>query len=228
MSNQDGPQPVSPAQPGASGQPPAAGQPRPGTPGQPAGLQPAPAQPTSGTGETGSEATPSSPPPAPPSSPPAAAGPGSQLAARINPVGALPPGSTGIVGFSVTNSGPAPAPQVTANVSLPVGVSLMVGGTLGLDSTVHASPGGWTCVPVASGARCTHGPLAAAASTTSYLPVAVAPGAPAGLPPAISVDSGHDRVTARGTSGVSAGGLPAWFAAVCGPVSGAVSTHCIQ
>jgi hypothetical protein len=249
MSNQDGPQPVSPAQPGASGQPPAAGQPqspgqpsaagqppaagqrRPGTPGQPASLQPAPAQPTSGTGATGatgSDATPSSPPPAPPSSLPAAAGPGSRLAARINPVGALPPGSTGIVGFSVTNSGPAPALQVTANVSLPVGVSLMVGGTLGLDSTVHASPGGWTCVPVASGARCTHGPLAAAASTTSYLQVAVAPGAPAGPPPAISVDSGHDRVTARGTSGVPAGGFPAWFAAVCGPVSGAVSTHCIQ
>jgi uncharacterized repeat protein (TIGR01451 family) len=57
-------------------------------------------------------------------------------------VGGLPPGSTGIVGFSVTNSGPAPALQVTASVSLPVGVSLLVGGTLGLDSTVHASPGG--------------------------------------------------------------------------------------
>ena len=97
---------------------------------------------------------------------------------------------------------------MTANISLPVGVSLMAGGTLGLDSAVHASPGGWTCVPVASGARCTHGPLAAAASTTSYLQVAVDPGAPAGAPPAISVDSGADQVTARGTSGVSAGGGP--------------------
>jgi hypothetical protein len=116
-------------------------------------------------------------------------------------VGALPPGGTGVVGFSVTNSGPAPVLQVTANVSLPLGVSLMAGGTLGLDSTIHASPGGWTCVPVASGARCTHGPLAAAASTTSYLRVAVAPGAPVGAPPAISVDGGHDQVTARGTSG---------------------------
>jgi len=35
----------------------------------------------------------------------------------------------------------------------------------------------------------------------------------AGVPPSISVDSGPDRVTARGTSGVSAGGLPARFAA---------------
>jgi hypothetical protein len=121
-------------------------------------------------------------------------------------VGALPPGGTGVVGFSVTNSGPAPVRQVTASVSLPLGVSLMAGGTLGLDSTIHASPGGWTCVPVASGARCTHGPLAGAASTTGYLQVAVAPSAPAGPPPAISVDGGHGRATARGTSGVSAGG----------------------
>jgi hypothetical protein len=32
----------------------------------------------------------------------------------------------------VTSSGPAPALPVTANVSLPLGVSLIVGGTLGL------------------------------------------------------------------------------------------------
>jgi hypothetical protein len=195
-------------------------------------LQPAPAQPPSATGSTGPDATPSSPPP---SSAPAAPAPSSKLATQTNPVGGLPPGSNGIVGFSVTNSGPAPALQVTANVSLPAGVSLMVGGTLGLDSTVHASPGGWTCVPVPSGARCTHGPLAAAASTTSYLPVAVAPDAPAGPPPAISVDSGHDQSTARGTSGViTAAGLafPSAFAAVCGPVSGrsaptASSKYCV-
>jgi len=147
-SNQDVPQPVSPAQPGAPGQPQspgqpsAAGQPRPGTlaqprpgtpgqplpvtPGQPASLQPAPAQPTGATGTTGADATPSPPPPSR-----AAPAPGSQLRTQINPVGALPPGGTGIVGFSVTNSGPAPALQVAANVWLPVGVSLLVGGTLG-------------------------------------------------------------------------------------------------
>jgi RNA polymerase sigma factor (sigma-70 family) len=238
MPNQDAPQPTvkpgAPSQPQAPDPPRSPGQPRPGTPGQPAGQPPAPgaaAQPTGApvptgatvpTGAAGSAATPSSPLPAAPSSPPAVAAPpapGSQLTTQINPVGALPFGGTGIVGFSVTNSGTAPALQVTANVSLPLGVSLMAGGTLGPDSPVRASPGGWTCVPDAAGARCTHGPLAAAASTASYLLVAVAPGAPAGAPPSISVDSGHDRVTARGTSGVSAGGLPArcaasdWFAA---------------
>jgi hypothetical protein len=72
-----------------------------------------------------------SPPPAAPSSPPAGAAapaPGSRLTAQINPVGALPPGGPGIVGFSVTNSGPAPVLQVTANVALPLGVSLVAGG----------------------------------------------------------------------------------------------------
>jgi hypothetical protein len=109
----------------------------------------------------------------------------------------LPPGGTGIVGFSVTNSGPAPALQVTANVSLPLGVSLMAGGTLGLDSTVHASPDGWTCVPDGAGARCTHGPLAAATSTASYLLVAVAPGAPAGgRPPRFAAPGWYAALTA--------------------------------
>ena len=77
----------------------------------------------------------------------------------------------------------------------------------------RASPGGWTCAPAASGAICTHGPLAAAATTTSYLQVVVAADAPPGRPPAISVDGGGRRATARGTAGVSVGGFPARFAA---------------
>jgi hypothetical protein len=77
----------------------------------------------------------------------------------------------------------------------------------------RASPGGWTCAPTASGATCTHGPLAADASTTSYLQVLVAADTPPGHPSVISVDSGGRQVTARGTTGVSAGGFPARFAA---------------
>src|SRR5207247_2408263 len=73
--------------------------------------------------------------------------------------------------------------------------------------------GGWTWCPVGGGATCTHGPLAANASTTSYLQVVVAADAPPGQPPAISVDGGGRRATARGTAGVSAGGFPARFAA---------------
>jgi len=128
-------------------------------------------------------------------------------------VGTLTPGVTGIVGFAVDNTGSGPAAQVTANITLPAGVSLLAGGTLGRASMDRASPGGWTCAPAATGATCTHGPLAADASTTSYLQVVVAADAPPGHPPAISVDGGGRRATARGTAGVSAGGFPARFAA---------------
>jgi hypothetical protein len=98
---------------------------------------------------------------------------------------------------------------VTAHVTLPAGVSLLAAGTLGRASMDRASPGGWTCAPTASGATCTHGPLAADASTTSYLQVLVAADAPPGHPLAIAVDGGGRRATARGTTGVSAGGFPA-------------------
>ena len=117
------------------------------------------------------------------------------------------------MGFSVDNTGSGPAATVTANVSLPLGVSLLAGGTLGRASMDRSSPGGWTCAPAGGGATCTHGPLAANASTTSYLQVVVAADAPPGQPPAIAVDGGGRRATARGTAGVSAGGFPARFAA---------------
>jgi len=105
------------------------------------------------------------------------------------------------------------AAQVTANVALPTGVSYLAAGALGMTSMDPASPGGWTCAPAASGATCTHGPLAAGVSTTSYLQVAVAGDAPAGSPPTISVDDGGRPVSARGTAGVSADGFPGRFAA---------------
>src|SRR6266581_4310082 len=139
--------------------------------------------------------------------------PQAQIAARINPVGTLSQGATGIVGFSVDNTGSGPAATVTANVSLPLGVSLLAGGTLGRAGLHQSSPGGWTCAPGGGGATCTHGPLAADASTTSYLQVVVAADAPPGQPPAISVDGGGRRATARGTAGVTTGGFPARFAA---------------
>jgi hypothetical protein len=113
--------------------------------------------------------------------------PQAQIAARINPVGALSQGVTGIVGFTVDNTGSGPAAQVTAHVTLPAGVSLLAAGTLGRASMDRVGPGGWTCAPTARGATCTHGPLAADASTTSYLQVLVAADAPPGHPPAISV-----------------------------------------
>jgi RNA polymerase sigma factor (sigma-70 family) len=127
-----------------------------------------------------------------------------QLTIQINAVGTLPQGATGIVTFMVTNTSSIIAAQVNAVVTLPPGVSYLAAGALGTDSVNAQAPGGWTCVPAASGAACTHGPLAADTSTTSYLPVAVAADAPTGTPPAISVRDGGPQVSARGTTGVAA------------------------
>ena len=78
-------------------------------------------------------------------------------------MGTLSQGATGIAGFSVDNTGSGPAATVTVNVSLPVGVSLLAGGTLGRASLDRSSPGGWTCAPAGGGATCTHGLLASCA-----------------------------------------------------------------
>ena len=160
----------------------------PGSGSQPAAAAPAPSSAAPGNAPTSASSS-------------TAPAPQAQIAARINPVGTLSQGATGIVGFSVDNTGSGPAATVTANVSLPVGVSLLAGGTLGRASLDRSSPGGWTCAPVGGGATCTHGPLAANASTTSYLQVVVAADAPPGQPPAISVHGGGRRATARGTAG---------------------------
>jgi len=81
------------------------------------------------------------------------------------------------VAFTVTNTGSASALQVAAHVTLSAGVSLLVGGTFGMSSMDRPSLGGWTCAPAADGATCTHGPLAASTSTSSFLQVVVAPDA---------------------------------------------------
>ncbi len=205
-SSGSGPSRSGPSGPGSAGSGPpgpSAPRPRPGTSSQPAHRQPGPPPPP---------AT----PPVPATSAPAASAapaPPARLATRINPLGSLPQGGTGIVAFMVTNVSSVIATQVTANVTLPGGVSYLAAGTLGMTSLDPTGPGGWTCGPAASGATCTHGPLAAGASTTTFLRVVVAADAPTGTPPGISVGDGGRQVSARGTAGVSAGGFPARFAA---------------
>jgi RNA polymerase sigma factor (sigma-70 family) len=126
------------------------------------------------------------------------------LTALINPVGALVPDGPGIVEFTITNPGHRASKQVTAGITLPAGVSYV-------DPPIG---GGWTCLTAPAGATCTHGPLAAGAVATGYLPVTVAEGAQAGAAPVITVhDSGGPAVTAHATVGVSTGGMPALFAA---------------
>jgi RNA polymerase sigma factor (sigma-70 family) len=181
--------------------------PVPATPGTPAPSVTPPA--TSVPAATPVPATPQSSAPVPSAVPSQYA----KLTIQINAVGTLPQGATGIVTFMVTNTSSVIAAQVNAVVTLPPGVSYLAAGALGMDSMDAAGPGGWTCTPATGGATCTHGPLAAVASATGYLPVAVAADAPTGTPPAISVRDGGPQVSARGTTGVAASGFPARFAA---------------
>jgi RNA polymerase sigma factor (sigma-70 family) len=145
-----------------------------------------------------------SPRPAPPPRPPRRPRPSApiQLAALINPVGALLPGASGFVEFTVTDAGRTVSKQVTAALTLPPGV------------TYQDPPmaGGWTCATAPQGADCQHGPLQPGAVATGYLPVTVAAGATAGAGPSITVSGGSSSVTARGTVGVTDGGLGARFA----------------
>jgi RNA polymerase sigma factor (sigma-70 family) len=137
-----------------------------------------------------------------------------RLDASIDPVGSLLRGGTGVVTFTVTNTGRAIAHDVDAMIALPPGVSELGGGTLGMAVPAVAAPDGWSCTPDGAGARCTHGPLAAGASTTSYLQVVVAQDAELGVAPSIRVGGpGVSSVTAHARVGVVASGLPARFAA---------------
>jgi RNA polymerase sigma factor (sigma-70 family) len=136
------------------------------------------------------------------------------LDASIAPVGSLLRGGTGVVTFTVTNSGRTLARDVDAMIELPPGVSELGGGTLGMAVPAVAAPDGWSCTADGGGARCTHGPLAAGASTTSYLQVVVGQDAQLGVAPSIRVSGpGLHSVTAHAGVGVVASGLPARFAA---------------
>jgi RNA polymerase sigma factor (sigma-70 family) len=146
-----------------------------------------------------------------------------QLTASINPVGSLLRGGTGVITFTVANTGRTLERAVDAMIELPPGVSELGGGTLAMAVPSIAVPDGWSCVPEesagrvggsAGGARCTHGPLAAGASTTSYLQVVVAQDAQLGVAPSIQISGpGMRPVSAHGLAGVVASGLPARFAA---------------
>jgi RNA polymerase sigma factor (sigma-70 family) len=153
---------------------------------------------------------PSSPPPTSPPPPPPVT-----LAAHMAPVGALLRNSTGMLTFTVANTGKQAAKQLAATVKLPPGVSYLGGSSGGMSAPMATSvPGGWSCAATAAGARCTHGPLAAGQTTTSYLQVAVSPAASYGVPPSLSVSGAGRIVTASAGTGVVRSGLPARFASV--------------
>ncbi|MGN9788071.1 sigma factor [Nonomuraea sp. ZG12] len=72
---------------------------------------------------------------------------------------------------------------------------------------------GWSCRPAGSGARCARRPLAPGRRTAVFLRVQVAAEAPVGKRPALRVEAGSVKLTARAATGVRPSGVPARFAA---------------
>ncbi|RVX46350.1 RNA polymerase sigma factor (sigma-70 family) [Nonomuraea polychroma] len=158
-----------------------------------------------------SEAPAPVPPPARAEKPPGKA----RLRATIDPLGALVRAQPGIVAIRLRNHGDASSEELAAFVDLPRGVTLIptarrhqAAALVGPAGTVD----GWACRPAAGGARCTRQPLEAGQSTAVFLRVMVAEAAPAGTGPAVRVEAGSVRATARAEEGVRTSGAPARFA----------------
>jgi len=129
----------------------------------------------------------------------------------------------------VTNTGTADSGVVTADVSLPPGVTYVglessgggfeSGGFLSGRLLLAHHSDGWTCTPVASGATCTHAALATGHATSAYLDVAAAPGSQGTIAPSVTISApGLASVTVSGSGGVQDHGLSARYAST-GPLT---------
>ncbi|MFI6484820.1 sigma-70 family RNA polymerase sigma factor [Nonomuraea sp. NPDC050663] len=155
--------------------------------------------------------TPTAAPPPPPRARTGAA----RLSATIDPLGSLIRAHPGIVGLRLRNEGHGASKPVVADVDLPPGVTLVPAAHRGQGVAAVAPVGtvdGWSCRPRVGGARCARGPLAAGRATAVFLRVVVAAHAPAGVAPAVHIQSGDQQVRAKAMAGVRQAGAPARFA----------------
>lgn len=200
---------------------------RPSSPAPPHTKRPAPTRPATSPAPTSqaptspAPTTPAPTTPAPTTSGPAPTPPAPttpnppRLVAEVGTIGNLVQGESGIITLSVRNAGDRTARDVRAALQLPTGVIPVSGGGRGSAAPAIIDAGdGWTCRPAASGrtATCTHGALAAGADSRAYLRVTVSGDAPLGKPPSVTISSGGGRVNARGSDGVTDGGLAAGYA----------------
>ncbi|MGP3916444.1 sigma-70 family RNA polymerase sigma factor [Nonomuraea sp. 10N515B] len=138
-----------------------------------------------------------------------------RLRATIDPLGALVRAQPGIIGIRLRNDGDGPSQALAALVDLPRGVRLIPAARRHQAASLAGPVGtvdGWACRPAGGGARCTRESLAAGQGTAVFLRVLVAEEAPEGAGPAVRVEAGALRVTARAEEGVRASGAPARFA----------------
>jgi hypothetical protein len=131
------------------------------------------------------------------------------LVATIDPLGALLRAQPGLIAVRLRNEGSVSSRNVEAAVTLPPGVTLMPGRKGASLTTVD----GWVCRTAGRLVRCSRGRLAPGEVTAIFLRVAVAPDAPVGAGPGVSVRSGGTRTGATSGVGVLSSGVAARFAA---------------
>jgi hypothetical protein len=124
-------------------------------------------------------------------------------------------GRSGVIGFTAGNSGEGPAETLTADVSLPPGVTLsgttaprLGGRSAGILTVVpFAVTGEWVCTGSSDGAHCTGPAVGPGETVTAYLDVTAAPDSAGDTPVSVTVSApGAEPVTVTGTSGVVDGG----------------------
>ncbi|MBP2708466.1 hypothetical protein JOL79_32270 [Microbispora sp. RL4-1S] len=127
------------------------------------------------------------------------------LAATIDTLGALLRAQPGLIAIRLRNEGASRSREVRARVTLPPGVTLIAPAGRTVD--------GWACRGAGHLVRCARGALSPGEVTAIFLRVAVAPDAPVGRGPGLSVRAGGARVAATSSNGVRSSGVAARFAA---------------
>jgi RNA polymerase sigma factor (sigma-70 family) len=159
----------------------------------PGGGRPGPASSAPATSAAPSTAPTTAPPTAPTSTAPGMGGtepdPGSHMplrAAGAQPDGVLTQGKNGKIAVDIQNNADSAATNVIADVNLPAGVQLRSGADATTDAGTDDAQAlvpkkKWACEATDAGATCTLGNLAAGASSTLELKVALTPTAQTGI-----------------------------------------------
>ena len=143
------------------------------------------------------------------------------LALRLEPLGDLVAGREGVIGFSVDAPADEPLTGVTAQLSLPNGVSLVgtvvrPGSGMGLAAlrvAPYAVSEGWFCAGTTVSVTCTGPDVPAGGEASLFLKVFAGAGSAGTTPISVTVSAtGAKPVTVTGSRGVQSTGLPARWA----------------
>ena len=135
------------------------------------------------------------------------------FAAGVDPVGSLLPGSEGIMVLDVRNIGQSTREDVTADFTLPPGVTLVETGGAGNALPTLSGTGDWSCSSGGSEGTCALPGLGEGENATQFLDVRVAADAQPEAPGSVTVSSGGTNVTVDGERGVEGEGVVARYAA---------------